>query len=129
MDCAEEIDALRREVGPAVGGEDRLSFDLLGGQMVVAADGDAVPDAVIIATARKAGLDATPIGSGFVADFGWWQRRGRLVVTVASGCGIGAGMLIHGLIRPAAGVGCCEEPSARHEPAHDHRGGRGARAG
>jgi len=97
MDCAEEIDALRREVGPAVGGEDRLSFDLLGGQMVVAADGDAVPDAVIIATARKAGLDATPIGSGFVADFGWWQRRGRLVVTVASGCGIGAGMLIHGL--------------------------------
>jgi Cd2+/Zn2+-exporting ATPase len=97
MDCAEEIDALRREVGPLVGGDDRLSFDLLGGQMVVSADVGAVPDAVIVAAAGRAGLHATPIGAGTAAEPGWWRRRGRLVATVASGCGIGVGMLIHGM--------------------------------
>ena len=28
LDCAEEVAALHREVGPAVGGEDRLTFVL-----------------------------------------------------------------------------------------------------
>ena len=36
MDCAEEVGALRREVGPLVGGEGQLTFDLLAGQMGVA---------------------------------------------------------------------------------------------
>ena len=35
LDCAEEVASLRREVGPVVGGEDRLSFDVLGGTMTV----------------------------------------------------------------------------------------------
>ena len=91
MDCAEEIAALRREVGPLVGGEDRLSFDLLGGQMVVAANAGVVPDAVIVAAAGRAGLQATPIDAGTAADPGWRRRHGRLVATVASGCGTGAG--------------------------------------
>ncbi len=35
MDCAEEIAILKREVGPLVGGEDRLGFDLLRAKMTV----------------------------------------------------------------------------------------------
>lgn len=35
MDCAEEIATLKREVGPLVNGEDRLSFNLLEGAMSV----------------------------------------------------------------------------------------------
>ena len=35
MDCAEEIMVLKREVGPVVGGEDRLGFDILNGKMTV----------------------------------------------------------------------------------------------
>ncbi len=38
MDCAEEVDALKREVGPLVGGGDRLAFDLLNGKMMVMAN-------------------------------------------------------------------------------------------
>nr|MBP7588886.1 hypothetical protein [Thermoanaerobaculia bacterium] len=49
MDCAEEIAALRREVGPVVGGEAALGFDLLRGRMTVAADLRAVSDAAIVA--------------------------------------------------------------------------------
>lgn len=32
MDCAEEVAVLKREVGPLVGGEERLAFDLLNGR-------------------------------------------------------------------------------------------------
>src|SRR4030067_35049 len=50
LDCAEEVASLRREVGPVVGGEDRLSFDVLGGTMTVEAP--TPPGAVITAIAR-----------------------------------------------------------------------------
>ncbi len=35
LDCAEEVAILKREVGPLVGGEDRLAFDVLNGRMMV----------------------------------------------------------------------------------------------
>lgn len=35
MDCAEEVAILKREVGPQVGGEEFLSFDILNGVMTV----------------------------------------------------------------------------------------------
>ena len=35
MDCAEEIAVLKREVGPLVGGEANLAFDLLNGKMIL----------------------------------------------------------------------------------------------
>lgn len=40
LDCSEEVEALRREVGPVAGGADRLEFDLVAGQMVVNAPAD-----------------------------------------------------------------------------------------
>jgi len=33
MDCAEEAGVLKREVGPLVGGEQNLTFDILNGKM------------------------------------------------------------------------------------------------
>ena len=36
LDCAEEVAVLKREIGPLVGGEDRLAFDVLNGRMTVA---------------------------------------------------------------------------------------------
>ncbi len=35
MTCAEEVAALKREVGPVVGGQDHLAFDLLNERMTV----------------------------------------------------------------------------------------------
>ncbi len=95
MDCAEEIATLRREVGPVVGGEAKLGFDLLRGRMTVAADARSVPDSAIVSAARKAGLAAAPWrGEG---DDGGSERlrRRRLASAVASGAAALAGFLIH----------------------------------
>lgn len=35
LDCAEEVAVLRRTVGPVVGGEEHLAFDVLRGKMTV----------------------------------------------------------------------------------------------
>ncbi len=53
MDCAEEVAVLKREVGLLVGGEERLSFDILNGRMVVNVGPVAIsPETVIQAVAR-----------------------------------------------------------------------------
>ncbi|MEX2576463.1 MAG: hypothetical protein WD382_07440 [Halofilum sp. (in: g-proteobacteria)] len=46
LDCAEELAILKREVGPVVGGEDRLSFDPMNGRMMV------LPEAADVSPAR-----------------------------------------------------------------------------
>jgi Cd2+/Zn2+-exporting ATPase len=37
MDCAEEVGVLKGEIGPLVGGERNLTFDILNGRMTVTA--------------------------------------------------------------------------------------------
>ena len=63
MDCAEECAILRREVGPVVGGEEHLSFDILRGRMSVTGGRPALADAVIKAVART-GMHAQPWTAG-----------------------------------------------------------------
>ena len=100
MDCAEEVAVLKREVGPLVGGEDRLSFDVLNGRMTVAAGSSAVtPDAVSLAVGRsgmRAELwteDASP-----ASNQTFWQRWERTILTAASGLFALGGFLTHALI-------------------------------
>ena len=52
MDCAEEVATLKREIGPLVGGEDRLSFDILRGRMTVSAIRATDEAAIVEAVAR-----------------------------------------------------------------------------
>lgn len=95
MDCAEEIASLRREVGPVVGGEAQLGFDLLRGRMTVAADMKTASDAAIVTAVRKAGLVAEPWRAE--GDDGSMDRlrRRRLLTTVVSGSATLAGFLLH----------------------------------
>jgi len=57
LDCAEEVSALRREIGPLAGGDGTLSFDILQGKMTVPAD---VPAERIQRAVAAAGLRAEP---------------------------------------------------------------------
>jgi Cd2+/Zn2+-exporting ATPase len=60
MDCAEEIAVLQREVGPLVGGEANLAFDLLNGKMtVLLPEGTSSAEALRQAVART-GMEAIP---------------------------------------------------------------------
>ena len=113
MDCAEEIAALKRELVPLVGSEERLAFDLLNARMtVVASDPSVTPDRIREAV-RKAGLDAEPWddalnrrGPNVAAPF--WETHGRSVMCGASlvcvCAGFAAHAALHGL-RAALGLG------------------------
>ncbi|MBP9146084.1 MAG: cadmium-translocating P-type ATPase [Thermoanaerobaculia bacterium] len=103
MDCAEEIATLRREVGPVVGGEAKLGFDLLRGRMTVDADMKSVPDSAIVTAVRKAGLAAEPWRAEGDDGSNDRLRRRRLVSTVVSGSATVAGFLLHAAL--AGGFG------------------------
>ena len=119
MDCADEVAILRRELEPLVGAPERLSFDILRGKMIVAADADASADAIVGAV-RRTGMraevwrdvrpDAAPAST--------WQRRGRTLMTAASGALALAGFIAHavsaGLVAAlgSEGTGLAEAPPA-----------------
>jgi len=103
MDCAEEIATLRRGVGPVVGGEAKLGFDLLRGRMTVAADSKSVPDSTIVAAVGRAGLAAEPWRAEGDDGSNDRLRRRRRVSTVVSGLATVAGFLLHAAL--AGGFG------------------------
>jgi Zn2+/Cd2+-exporting ATPase len=111
MDCAEEVSALKRELGPLVGGEENLAFDLLKGRMTVIVspngDGEGAPgvsEREILQAVSRAGLDAEPWeAAGAPRPESFWRRRGRLVLTAASGAATLAGFAVHAAF--AGGLG------------------------
>ncbi len=103
MDCAEEIATLRREVGPVVGGEARLGFDLLRGRMTVAADAKTASDAAIVTAVRRAGLAAEPWRAKGDDGAAARLRRRRLISTFVSGAATLIGFLLHAAL--AGGLG------------------------
>lgn len=96
MDCAEEIAALKREVGPVVGGADRLAFDLLNSKMTVVLEAKGVSADAIVEAVSQAGLRAEPWStSPRTADRGAYLWRNRNLLTVASGILGVVGFLTH----------------------------------
>ncbi len=97
MDCAEEVEVLKREVGPLVGGESHLAFDILRGKMTVKAPARATPD--IIQAVNNTGMRAEPWvekpGTKTGRDPGHWFRNGRTIATAVSGAMTFAGFLVH----------------------------------
>jgi Cd2+/Zn2+-exporting ATPase len=98
MDCAEEVAILKREIGPLVGGEANLSFDVLKGQMTVL---PSAPNAMlesIVKAIQKTGMDALPYEvarSDRPEQASWWERQGRLTLTLASGALTATGLALH----------------------------------
>lgn len=87
LDCAEEVSILKREVGPLVGGEQHLAFDILNGQMTVLPSAAAMDPDAIIRAVRKTGMTAAisvPSENGG-HPAGWWDGHARMVLTAVSG--------------------------------------------
>ena len=101
MDCAEEVDALRREIGPLIGEKGSLTFDLLRGKMAV--QSVSVTAADIVHAVNKAGMQAEPWietartkrKRGGKISF----RDGRAMVTILSGVMTLAGFVLHAILR------------------------------
>ncbi|NIA20426.1 MAG: cadmium-translocating P-type ATPase [Anaerolineaceae bacterium] len=99
LDCAEEVAALRKTVG-RLSGVEGLDFDILNAGMTVRPGPDGVGEEEILAAVRKAGLEALPWdkarrGGGESAEESFWQRRGRLVMCLAGGLLLAAGLVTH----------------------------------
>lgn len=94
MDCAEEVAILRRELGPLVGGEQNLAFDVLQARLTVSGGGleaSAIMDAV-----RRTGMRAElwqGRDASAPAASRWWDAK--TAVTVASGVLTVAGIATH----------------------------------
>ena len=86
LDCAEEIAVLKRELGPIVGGDANLAFDVLNGKMIVAAYSSRSAKEIRDAVART-GMTAEVWRDEKTAfaDDGYWERNRRAMLTVVSG--------------------------------------------
>lgn len=97
MDCADEIAALKREVGPLVG-EDKLAFDLLNGRMSIDVAPDSVLEARIEKAVARAGLRAEPWIEGGASEAAQIEERRKRVqswLTTASGVLTALGFAVH----------------------------------
>jgi Cd2+/Zn2+-exporting ATPase len=99
MCCGEEIAVLKRQVGPLVGGELNLAFDLLNSKMTVVSIDETVTPQKIREVVAATGMEAVPweeaCASGVCAvEEGMWQRHGRLILCAASGALILVGFLL-----------------------------------
>lgn len=87
MDCMEEVAALRQAVGPVVGGDDRLSFDILNRRLTVDAGVPTIAPSAIMEAVARTGMRAEPwtadIDHASGADSSAWNRS--LVWTSLSG--------------------------------------------
>jgi Zn2+/Cd2+-exporting ATPase len=115
LDCAEEVLLLKRELGPLVGGEDRLSFDILNARMTVA-EGPAAE--TIIQAVARAGLRAEvwrEKGGGGTSAAPPRGSSWRAALTAASGGCAALGLLLHAVA--AGGLrAALEADHAGHAP-------------
>ena len=97
LDCIEEVAILRHELGPLVGGEDRLSFDVLNGRMTVLDEALPISAEDIRQAVRRTGMTAVewrPEAKD-AREAGDRHRRQQVWFTSLSGLFVVAGFIIH----------------------------------
>jgi len=98
MDCAEEVAALKQAVGPLVGGQDRLAFDVLNGRMTVTGAANDVPEQAILLAVASTGMSAAPWATDAAKDGADDHRRQQALFTAASGLFVLLGLALHVLL-------------------------------
>ncbi|MGA2400310.1 MAG: cation-transporting P-type ATPase, partial [Syntrophobacteraceae bacterium] len=105
MCCGEEVGLLKSEVAPLVGGDERLSFDLLRGQMTISGSLDADVAERIRAAVARTGMEAVLSEAGCSAGIcatqaeSSWEKHGRLFLCLASALFLIAAFLFEALHR------------------------------
>ncbi|QWG19298.1 heavy metal translocating P-type ATPase [Bradyrhizobium sediminis] len=97
LDCAEEVAVLRREVGPLVGGESNLAFDVLNGRMTILDSAIPVSAGQIRAVVARTGLTAVEWQSqdNEARDAAAAHYRHQVWLTTLSGFCVVVGLMIH----------------------------------
>ncbi len=97
LDCAEEVTVLRRGVGPLVGGEDHLAFDVLNGRMMVLDGADGVSTEEVLEAVRRTGMTAQEWRKDDKDANRESDKRHRIQawLTALSGLAVFAGLALH----------------------------------
>lgn len=122
MDCGDEVAALKREVGPVVGGEDKLAFDLVNGRMSVLTRADVLPIELIEKAVLRTGMTAELWREGVTSDATIAEerrRRTQTLLTSGSGLLAAVGLSLHAVFGGglAAAVGAVETTGGTPLPA------------
>ena len=95
MDCAEEVAVLKSALKPLVDAS-LLRFDVLSGKLIVDTPTGALSPQQVLEAVARTGMraemwrDTSPIG-----EVTFWQRQGRMILTVGSGVLGSLGLLSH----------------------------------
>lgn len=121
MDCGDEVAALKREVAPLVGGDDKLAFDLINGRMSVAGAIDTVPVGLIEKAVARTGMTAELWQQGAASDATLAEERRRwtqTLLTAGSGVLAALGLALHAYLGGglAAALGAAETASGTPLP-------------
>lgn len=97
MDCIEEVTTLNHEIGPLVGGADRLSFDILNAKMTVLSVAPGLTADAIREAVKRTGMTAELWTEDVarVEDQTFRERHGRMVLTAMSGFFTLLGFIMH----------------------------------
>ncbi len=98
MDCAEETAILKRELGPLVGGDENLRFDLINGKLTVCFDDSVTRVEEIVPVVSRTGMKAVPWNEYIKKDsvsLPFLVRYGRNIMTLLSLICLGTGLWVH----------------------------------
>ena len=95
LDCVEEVSILKEQIGPLIGGADKLVFDIINGRMTIIAGAKLVSEKIIIKAVAATGMKATPWQAGKTLPDNRQRQRSQTIYTTLSGLLILAGILIH----------------------------------
>ncbi len=117
LDCAEEVAILQKALGPALGGEEHMAFDVLNARMTILDTANPMTDDEIVAAIGKTGMSAKRWDSEKAeVDHAAHLSRQKLY-TGLSGLFWLAGLVVHatesglsGIVRIFAGHGTVEMP-------------------
>jgi Cd2+/Zn2+-exporting ATPase len=99
--CAQEVGLLKQEVGPVVGGADKLAFDVLKGRMMVLQDAGEVSADTVRRAVRRTGMTATDAHSGDAETGRTRQHRMQTLLTALSGAFLVLGVSLQMTVVPA----------------------------
>jgi len=97
MDCAEEVDVLKREIAPLVGGVENLAFDLLKCKMTLLKPPSGLTEQAVIQAVERTGMRAELWRelNEKSAEKTLWRKRGRTILSGCSGVLTAIGFAVH----------------------------------
>jgi len=102
LDCAEEVAILKKELGPLVGGDQNIAFNILDGKITVSAVDRTVTEEEIKRAVAGTGMKAISWrefcdSSACSVEEGFWKQNGRTAMCAASGILLLFGFLTHAM--------------------------------